>query len=221
MIGVTGATIMDNHKSETYLIKFNGTNYSSWAFQFQIYLKGKELWGHVDGTDPIPLEDEKAISKWATKDAQIMTWLLGSVDPQYILNLRPYKTAKGMWDYLRQVYQQDNSARRFHLEHELSQFNQGTMSIQDYYSHFIRLWTDSTESIYSSLPDASIAVVQTIHSTSQRDQFLMKLRSEFEQVRSNMMRRVPPPSIDSCLGELLREEQRLTTQVALQQAISS
>ena len=126
-----------------------------------------------------------------------------------------------MWDYLKQVYQQDNSAQRFHLEHELSQFTQGTLSIQEYHFHFIRLWTDYTEIIYSSLPDASIAVVQNIHSTSQRDQFLMKLRLEFEQIRSNLMSRVPSPSIDSCFGELLREEQRLTTQAALQQAIST
>ena len=124
--------------------------------------------GHVDGTDPKPLEDVKVVSKWETKDAQIMTWLLGSVDPQYILNLRPYKTVKGMWDYLLQVYQQDNSARRFHLEHELSQFNQWTMSIQEYYFHFIRLWTYYTEIIYSSLHDASITVVQSIHFTSQQ-----------------------------------------------------
>ena len=53
---------------------------SSWAFQFQIYLKGKELWGHVDGIDPKPLEDVKAVSKWETKDTQIMTWLQGLVD---------------------------------------------------------------------------------------------------------------------------------------------
>ena len=60
-------------KSEISLVKFNGSNYSSWAFQFQIYLEGKELWGHVDGTNPKPLEDVKAISKWETKDAQIIT----------------------------------------------------------------------------------------------------------------------------------------------------
>ena len=97
-------------KSEIALVKFNGSNYTSWAFQFQIYLKGKELWGHVDGTDPKPLEDVMAVSKWETKYAQIMTWLLGSVDPQYISNLRSYKTAKGMWDYLKHKFQQDNSA---------------------------------------------------------------------------------------------------------------
>ncbi|KAJ0011030.1 hypothetical protein Pint_33411 [Pistacia integerrima] len=33
-----------------------------------------------------------------------MTWILGSVDPIIVLNLRPYKTAKSMWEYLKKVY---------------------------------------------------------------------------------------------------------------------
>ena len=82
------------------------------------------------------------------------------------------------------------------MEHELSQFVYGTTFFQEYYSHFVLLWTDYTEIIYSSLPDASINVVQDIHSTSRRHQFLIKLRSEFEQVRSNLMSRVPSPSIE-------------------------
>lgn len=44
--------VMD--KSDIPLIKFNGKNYTSWAFQFQIHLKSKEMWGHVDGSDPNP-----------------------------------------------------------------------------------------------------------------------------------------------------------------------
>lgn len=38
--------------------------------------KGKELWGHVDGSDPKPINettDSKAVTKWETKDAHIMT----------------------------------------------------------------------------------------------------------------------------------------------------
>ncbi|KAH0686266.1 hypothetical protein KY289_017028 [Solanum tuberosum] len=45
-----------------------------------------------------------------------MTWILRSIDPFIVLNLRPYKTAKAMWDYLQKVYNQDNSAKRFQLE---------------------------------------------------------------------------------------------------------
>lgn len=203
-------------KGDITLIKFNGKNYTTWAFQFQIYLKGKELWGHLDDSDPKPT-DEKLLAKWEVKDWQIMTWILGSVDAQFILNLRPYKTAKEMWLYLKKIYLQENSARRFHLEHEISQFVQGTLSIQDYYSQFTSLWTDYAAIIYADLPAASLSSIQEIHKTSQRNQFLMKLRPQFETVRSNLMSRVPSPSLESCLGELLREEQRLVTQTALAQ----
>ena len=45
----------------------------------------------------------------------------------------------------------------------------------------------------------------------------MKLRLEFEAIRSNLMNRATSPSLDACFGELLREEQRLATQTTLQQ----
>ena len=132
-----------------------------------------------------------------TKAAQIMTWFLGSVDPQYILNLQPYKMEKGMWDCLKQIYQQDNSARKFHLLKGLCPFRSIILILLVYGSIILRLFTP----VYRMLP------------YSQKDQILMKLRSEFEQVCSNLLSNVPSSSIDTCLSELLCEEQRLATQV--------
>ena len=80
------------------LIKFNGKNYTSWAYQFQVYLEGKELLCHITGSDPKPKEDDKKIHAWTTKDAKIRTWILGSVEPTLLLNLKPNKIAKDMWD---------------------------------------------------------------------------------------------------------------------------
>lgn len=100
-------------KSEVKLIRFDGKNYPAWAFQFQLYLEAKELWGFVSGSDPKPTEDDKKISTWNTKDAKIKTWILGPVEPHLILNLIPYTTSKEMWGYLQTVYHQDNSARQF------------------------------------------------------------------------------------------------------------
>lgn len=118
-------------KGDIPLIKFNGKNYTSWAFQFQVYLKGNEMWGHIDELDPKPTDDktdsqdpkdpkstydkkdEISVAKKEIKDAQIMSWILGSVDSQFIIHLHPYKTAQAMWDYLKQIYYQENSAWRF------------------------------------------------------------------------------------------------------------
>ena len=48
----------------------------------------------------------------------------------------------------------------------------------------------------------------------------MKLRSEYELIRSNLMSRVPSPSLNECLNELLREEQSQLTQHVLKQQSS-
>lgn len=45
----------------------------------------------------------------------------------------------------------------------------------------------------------------------------MKLRPEYETIRSGLLGRVPLPSLDECLNELLRKEQGQLTQVVLTQ----
>lgn len=97
-------------KSEVRLIQFNGKNYPSWAFQFQLYLEAEELWGPISGSDPKPSKNEKLISAGNTKDAKIKTWILGSVEPHLIMNLKPCQTSKDMCEYLQTVYHRNNSA---------------------------------------------------------------------------------------------------------------
>ena len=113
--------IMSSDKLESFPIRFTGKNYSAWEFQFKLFVKGKELWGHIDGSVPTP-QGVKALSKWKIHDARVITWLLSSVKSYLVLNLSPYKTAATMWTYLNRVYNQDNSAKRFHLEYEMANF---------------------------------------------------------------------------------------------------
>jgi hypothetical protein len=46
----------------------------------------------------------------------------------------------------------------------------------------------------------------------------MKLRPEFEIARAGLLNRDPVPSLDVCLGELLREEQRMATQSVISES---
>jgi hypothetical protein len=77
---------MSSGKYDSFLIRFNGKNYSAWAFHFKIFVKGKDLWGHVDGSIPAP-DKKDEYAKWEVKDAQIMAWILGYVEPNIVLNL--------------------------------------------------------------------------------------------------------------------------------------
>jgi hypothetical protein len=206
---------MSSDKLDLFHIRLNGKNYSAWEFQFQLFVKGKELWGHINGSNPAPT-DVDALSRWEIMDARVMTWILSSIEPHLVLNLRPYKTAAAMWNYLNKVYNQDNTARRFQLEYEMANFTQGSLSIEEYFSGFQNLWANYSDIVYANVPTAALSAVQAVHDTSKRDQFLMKLRSDFETARSNLMNRHPVPSLDACLSELLREEQRIITQAAME-----
>jgi len=173
------------------------------------------LWGHINGSNPAP-NDADALSKWEIMDARVMSWILSSIEPHLVLNLRSYKTAATMLNYLNKIYNQDNTARRFQLEYEMTNFTQGSLSIEEYFSGFQNLWANYSDIVYPNVPAAALSVVQAVHETSKRDQFLMKLRSDFETVRSNLMNRHPVPSLDACLSELLREEQCIVTQAAME-----
>ncbi|KAF1872215.1 hypothetical protein Lal_00037999, partial [Lupinus albus] len=94
--------------------KFNGKNYT-----------------HTQASLSTTVDDKVKVV-WNVKDAQVRTWILSSVESHIILNLRPHKTAKSMLDYL----------RKFHLEMEISNFQHGSLSIQEYYSTFLTLWSE-------------------------------------------------------------------------------
>ena len=165
---------MSSDKFEAFPIRFPGKNYSAWEFQFKLFVKGKELWGHIDGSVLAP-KGAKALSKWEIHDDQVMAWLLSSVESHLVLNLRPYKTAAAIWTYLNMVYNRDNSAKRFHLEYEMANFTQDSLSIEEYFSGFQTLWVDYCDIVYANVPTTALSAVREVHATSKRDQFLMKL----------------------------------------------
>ena len=93
-----------------------------------------------------------------------MSWILGSVEPSILLNLKPYKTSREMWGYLKKVYNQSNTAQRCQLQLELGQLVQGCMSIQEFYYSFENLWTEYTDIAYARAPP-----IQSVHKTSKHE----------------------------------------------------
>ena len=83
--------------------------------------------------------------------------------------------------------------------------------LRNIFSGFQTLWVDYSDIVYANVPVEALSAIQTVHVTSKWDQFLMKLRPDFEIARSNMMNHHPVPSLDACLSDLLREEQRIIT----------
>ena len=81
--------------------------------------------------------------------------------------MRPYKTVVAMWTYLNTVYNQDNSAKRFHLEYEMANFTQGSLSIEEYFSGFQTLWADYCDIVYANVLQLSLLSEKCMPPTSE------------------------------------------------------
>jgi hypothetical protein len=55
---------------ENSIVRLNGKNYAGWKFQFWMFVKGKELWGHLDESSTA-LTDSKELSSWKGWDVKI------------------------------------------------------------------------------------------------------------------------------------------------------
>jgi hypothetical protein len=60
-----------------------------------MFLKRKEFWRHIDGTSLAPANDAE-FSEWEIKDAQIISWILASIEGHMMNNLRSFGTAREM-----------------------------------------------------------------------------------------------------------------------------
>ena len=75
--------------------------------------------------------------------------------------------------------------------------------------------------VTANVPISALLTIQTIHATTRHDQFLMKLCPEYESIRFSLLNRSTVLSLDIFFGELLREEQCLSTQAILEQSHGS
>jgi hypothetical protein len=73
-----------------------------------------------------------------------------------------------MSDYLKKVYYQHNTARRFQLEYEMANFAQGSLSIKEYFSGFQSLWNEYSDIVHADVPAEALAAVIKVHESSKR-----------------------------------------------------
>ncbi|CAN0875498.1 Retrovirus-related Pol polyprotein from transposon RE1 [Linum grandiflorum] len=208
--------------SDSVGVRFNGKNYALWEFSFRTFVQGKGLFTYLDGTCPQPTAVESVITPqiWVMNNARVLSYLIGSVEPAVALTLRSYPSAAAVWNHLRQTYSHVNTSRFFDLEYVLAHLTQGELSINDYYLAATHLWTEIDLISTTLISGISNAEILKERQRSRSLQFLMRLRPEYEQVRSRLIA-VGDMDINSILGELIRAETRFATQAQLDGHIPS
>ncbi|CAN1179704.1 Retrovirus-related Pol polyprotein from transposon TNT 1-94 [Linum perenne] len=136
------------------------------------------------------------------------------MEPSIALTLRTFETAADVWIHLRKTYSQVNISRVFEVEYALANLTQGDMDIRGFHLAAQTLWTEEDVLSMSMLPPVANAAIHQERHRSRVMQFLMKLRPEFEAVRSQLISS-NTVDMDMILGDLVRAETRYRTQAQM------
>ena len=96
-----------------------GTNYIHWKFRMEYNLRSRKLWNIVSGERPRPLgsPDDK---EWDTLDEEARQVIVMTVNDEQNAYLFEETTARGMWERLKEAYQETSVANTLRLK---SKFN--------------------------------------------------------------------------------------------------
>jgi hypothetical protein len=220
----------DSHFSLGF--KLSGSNYHVWAGNMEAHIKGKGLWGYVQGSisEPEPklsiiekgeikiLEGEdrqkaleeysKKHDEWEMKNFKILSWIFSSVETKINANIIKFKRASEAWLYLEKMYTSRDLSHKYYLQKKALTLQQNDLSIREYFAELSSIWDE----LAMLEPKWSGEAIELRHKQLEEDRFfnfLNGLRPEFEQIRSSLLSAFTSPSIEDVITKLSGEETRM------------
>lgn len=106
----------------------------------QNFLNGQKLWKYIAKKIPIPAIKDTTFEEWEASVGKINSWIANLVAPSIGNQSAKFSYPKDAWDYLAKLYTQSNVARRYQLEWEIKNADQGSDSIHNFFVKITALW---------------------------------------------------------------------------------
>lgn len=151
-------------KELTTIEKFREpAQWTVWSFQIKVILKSADIYDVVTGDETTPAQAaadadatikaaaDKSISEWKKKDNKAQKIIVTSVGPKVMVHILNCTTSKQMWDKLKSIYDQVNTASKHLLQQKF--FSYEKSASDDVATHISKL-----EGIAQKLKDMNVAI---------------------------------------------------------------
>ena len=162
--------------------KLNDANYQSWKTTMVHTLTAKKKLGFVDGTIERSSQekDPSQFELWNQCNSMILSWLSHSIETEIVARVIHAKTARQVWEDLRDQFRQKNAPTIFQIQKEIATMSQGTMPVVSYYIKLKALW-DELELYRSPIVCNQTKEHQIEKEEDKLMQFLMGLNNSFKK----------------------------------------
>ncbi|XP_060190809.1 uncharacterized protein LOC132620127 [Lycium barbarum] len=111
------------------LVAFNGVGYRSWRRCVLRGISVKNKMNFINGKSKRPALDDPTYEQWVRCDDMVTLWILNSPSRDIADSLQYVNNARELWQELKDMYDQTNSAKRYQLQKKINDLSQGTLDI--------------------------------------------------------------------------------------------
>jgi hypothetical protein len=203
----------ENPNSLSITPKLTGSNYIAWSRTVERSLGTKNKLGFINGSIPMPDEDDLNRSAWERCNHLVQSWLINSVSESIAPTIVFCDTALEVWLDLKERFSKIDRIRIANLRSSINNLKQGSKSVLEYFTEMKSLW----EELSSHRPIPNCFCVHPCRCIASRTaklhrnedqimQFLTGLNDQFSVVRTQVLLLDPLPSLNKVYSLVVQEE---------------
>lgn len=90
-------------------------------------------------------------------NAKIVALILNSIESHISIALKGFSAAEQMFEYLREIYQQSNLARKYQVERDIFFYRQDDKNMHEYHSGYLNRCSDYEMLYFENIPEPCCA----------------------------------------------------------------
>ncbi|KAF7345508.1 hypothetical protein MVEN_01569300 [Mycena venus] len=183
---------------------FDGTNWSSFSKDVQVFFQLEGIWDIVSGAKKKPSDTDEG-EKWTRNNERAYSMIYFLISADYRSIIADVSTGVEAWRLLKDEYQKDSSALRLALRNEL-------YSIRHDPKHPVGVYTEAVRSVARQLK----AIGHAVKDDDLADLILLRLHPSFSSIRSALSNTTPFPKLDALISAIKAHEmqEKLSDSVA-------
>ncbi|KAG8481080.1 hypothetical protein CXB51_025802 [Gossypium anomalum] len=100
--------------------RLDGKNFLQWSQSILMVLRSRGKIGYINGQIPRPASTDSGYATWELNNSMVMAWLINSMEGHISRTYLFCKTAKEMWDAIKENYSDlENASQVFEIKLKL------------------------------------------------------------------------------------------------------
>ncbi|KAG7536884.1 Ribonuclease H-like superfamily [Arabidopsis suecica] len=157
----------------------------------------------LHGTIPQPTEDDADFEDWTANNALVISWIRLTIDESLTSSLSHINDSNELWIHVQKRFGVKNGQRVQRLKTKIANCRQKGLAIEAYYGKLTQLWGSLADYQWAK----AMEEVRKVREEDKPHQYFMGLDDTlYGAVKSNLLSRVPLPSLEEAYNALTLDE---------------